>query len=207
MTSRDPILSRPPLVLASASERRLTLLAQAGLRPDRVAPADVDETPLRDERPAALALRLAGLKAAVAAGSSPGAFVIGADTVVSCGRRILPKAETLSEARACLERLSGRRHDVVTGVVVLAPDGRKASRAVEARVAFKRLSAVELEAYLASGEWRGKAGGYAIQGLAGAFIPEISGSYSSIVGLPLFETVSLLEGLGFAPSRRWEGGA
>ena len=132
------------------------------------------------------------------------AFILSADTVVACGRRILPKAETREEAEACLNRLSGRTHDVLTAVAVTAPDGREASRLVESRVTFKRLSHQEVEGYLASGDWRGKAGGYAVQGQAGAFVTELSGSYSAVVGLPLYETASLLEGLGFPIARRWE---
>jgi septum formation protein len=195
--------NRPGLALASASPRRLALLEQVGLKPDRVEAADIDETPLRDERPRQLALRLAREKGRAASTRLDGCFVVSADTVVACGRRILPKAETEDQARMCLKLLSGRSHDVLTGVAVIAPDGREASRVVESRVTFKRLSMVEMDGYLASGEWRGKAGGYAIQGQAAALIPEISGSYSSIVGLPLYETVALLEGLGFPPSARW----
>ncbi len=203
MTGADGAAGRPQLVLASASDRRVMLLTQAGLAPDLVAPADVDETPLSGEKPAELASRLAELKARRASEEQPGAYVIAADTVVACGRRTLPKAETLDQARSCLELLSGRRHDVITGVAVIAPDGRLARRRVGARVTFKRLSLIEIEGYLASGEWRGKAGGYAIQGLAGAFIPDISGSYTAVVGLPLHETAAMLEGLGFPPGRRW----
>jgi septum formation protein len=196
------------LVLASASPRRLALLAQIGLAPDLVVPADIDETPQRDERPRQLALRLALAKGRAAKAGRPegrmDAFILSADTVVACGRRILPKAETREEAEACLNRLSGRTHDVLTAVAVTAPDGREASRLVESRVTFKRLSHQEVEGYLASGDWRGKAGGYAVQGQAGAFVTELSGSYSAVVGLPLYETASLLEGLGFPIARRWE---
>jgi septum formation protein len=198
-----PDVVAPGLALASASPRRLDLLRQIGLVPDRVEPADIDETPLRDERPRQLALRLAVGKGQAAQARLSGHYVLSADTVVAVGRRILPKAETEADARACLKRLSGRKHDVLTGVAVVAPDGRMASRVLEARVAFKRLSLVEIEGYIASGEWRGKAGGYAIQGQAGAFVSEIAGSYSAIVGLPLNETVAMLEGLGFPPSLRW----
>jgi septum formation protein len=211
--------SGPParLALASASPRRLALLEQVGLKPDLVVAADIDEAPVKGgERPRQLALRLAIAKGrAVLAHkvSTTGAppthnnYVLSADTVVAVGRRILPKAETEAEARACLALLSGRTHDVLTGVAVLAPDGRGASRLVESRVTFKRLAHQEVEGYVASGEWKGKAGGYAIQGIAGCFVTEISGSYSAIVGLPLYETVSLLEGLGFPVARRWERGA
>ncbi len=193
------------LALASASPRRLDLLRQVGLVPDRIEPADIDETPLRDERPRQLALRLAVGKGRAAQARLSGHFVLSADTVVAVGRRILPKAETEAEARACLRLLSGRKHDVLTGVAVIAPDGRMASRVVAARVDFKRLSPVEVEGYIASGEWRGKAGGYAIQGQAGSFVIAIAGSYSAIVGLPLYETLAMLEGLGFSPARRWAG--
>lgn len=195
----------PGLALASASPRRLDLLRQIGLVPDRVEPADIDETPLRDERPRQLALRLAIGKGQAAKARLSGHFVLSADTVVAVGRRILPKAETEAEARACLSLLSGRKHDVLTGVAVIAPDGRMASRVVAARVDFKRLSPVEVEGYIASGEWRGKAGGYAIQGQAGSFVIAIAGSYSAIVGLPLYETAAMLEGLGYHPARRWAG--
>jgi septum formation protein len=194
----------PGLALASASARRLDLLRQIGLVPDRVAPADIDETPLRDERPSQLALRLAVQKGEAARTGLEGMFVISADTVVAVGRRILPKAETEEEARACLRLLSGRKHDVLTGVAVFAPDGGQLSRLVEARVELKRLSHQDVEGYIGSEEWRGKAGGYAIQGQAGGFVTGIAGSYSAIVGLPLYETAALLEGVGYPMSRRWE---
>ena len=200
----DPSQTSPGLALASASPRRLDLLRQIGLVPDRVVPADIDETPLRDERPGPLALRLAKQKGEAALASLDRIFVVSADTVVGVGRRILPKAETEEEARHCLALLSGRKHDVLTGVAVFAPDGRRASRLVEARVAFKRLSHQETEGYIRCGEWRGKAGGYAIQGQAGGFVTGIAGSYSAIVGLPLYETAALLEGLGFPVARRWD---
>jgi septum formation protein len=183
------------LVLASASPRRLELLAQAGLTPDRVAPADIDETPLRDETPRLLASRLARLKAQAA--HQPGQYTLGADTVVAVGRRVLPKAETEEEARSCLGLLSGRAHKVLTGVCVIAPDGRVAQRLCETRLHVKRLTAAEIDAYLAGGQWKGKAGGYAIQGRAGAFILDLSGSYTGVVGLPLYEALCLLEGLGY----------
>ena len=189
--------ARVALVLASASPRRLDLLAQVGLIPDCVQPTDIDETPAKDETPRRLALRLACEKARAAA--NPDAYVLAADTVVAVGRRILPKAETEAEARACLKLLSGRTHKVLTGVAVIAPDGRMGRRLNESRVTFKRLTAEETASYLDCGEWRGKAGGYAIQGRAGAYVSEITGSYSSIVGLPLYETLSLLTGLGYRP--------
>jgi len=188
-------VTSPALILASASPRRLALLAQIGLVPDAVVPADIDETPLKDELPRPLAQRLARAKAL--AGSRPGAFVLAADTVVGVGRRILPKAESEAEARACLALLSGRRHSVLTAVVVTAPDGRSAERVVDSTVTFARLTKPQVEAYIASGEWRGKAGGYAIQGRAAAHIRFLSGSHSNVVGLPLFETAQLLRGLGY----------
>ena len=191
-------------MLASASPRRLDLLRQIGVTPDTVAPTDIDETPLKDERPRQLALRLAVQKGEAACSNNPaGLYILSADTVVGVGRRILPKAETEAEARACLKLMSGRQHDVLTGIAVFAPDGRRASRLVASRVAFKRLSHDETEGYIQSGEWKGKAGGYAIQGRAGALITEISGSYSAIVGLPLYETACLLEGLGYPVAHRW----
>lgn len=199
-----PTGASPGLALASASPRRLDLLRQIGLVPDRVAPADIDETPLRDERPGQLALRLAVQKGEAARAGLQGMFVISADTVVAVGRRILPKAETEEEARACLRLLSGRKHVVLTGIAVFAPDGRHVSRLVDARVAIKRLSHLDVEGYIDCGEWRGKAGGYAIQGQAGGFVTGIAGSYSAIVGLPLYETAALLEGVGYPIARRWE---
>ena len=190
-------------MLASASPRRVELLDRVGIKPDLIQPADIDETPLKGEQPRVLAGRLAESKAAVVAAAQPGAFILAADTVVGVGRRILPKTETEDEERECLRLISGRSHDVFTGVAAIGPDGRKASRVVPCRVTFKRLSREEVEGYVASGDWRGKAGGYAVQGRASAFVTHISGSYTSIVGLPLHETVALLEGLGFPSSRRW----
>jgi septum formation protein len=190
------------LVLASASPRRLGLLAQIALSPDSVDPAGIDETPLAQELPARHALRLAEAKARAVAARHPGAFVLGADTVVACGRRILPQALDPAAARACLELLSGRRHRVHGGVALVTPAGELVSRRVETAVIFKRLDPREIDNYLASGEWHGKAGGYAIQGLAARFVRGIIGSYSNVVGLPLFETVSLLAGHGYAPARR-----
>lgn len=180
------------LVLASASPRRLALLAQIGIVPDAVVAAEIDETPLKGETPRLLALRLAREKARAV--RAEGASVLAADTVVAVGRRILPKAETEEEARACLALLSGRSHRVYTGVALKGPEGALRDRLVETRVAFKRLTREEMEAYIASHEWRGKAGGYAVQGLAGRFIISIIGSYSSVVGLPLYETALLLVG-------------
>lgn len=189
---------QPALVLASASPRRLDLLAQVGVRPDRVDPADIDETPLRDETPRLHALRLARSKARAVADRAPGDFVLAADTVVAVGRRILPKAETEDQAIKCLALLSGRNHKVLTAVAVVAPDGREASRLVETRVQVKTLSDLEKADYLAGGEWRGKAGGYAVQGVAGGFIIDLHGSYTGVVGLPLYETLNLLRGLGWS---------
>ncbi len=187
----------PKLVLASASPRRLDLLAQIGLVPDTVEPARVDETPRPGEAPRALALRLACAKARAAALRHGGAFVIGADTVVACGRRLLPKAEDEAAARGALALLSGRRHRVVGGLCVLAPDGRAVRRRVETLVSFKRLHRREIDAYIASGEWRGKAGAYAIQGRAAVFVKRINGSYSNVVGLALYEVHAALAGLGY----------
>ena len=201
MAAATPTPSRAtaPLVLASASPRRLALLRQVGIEPATVAPAAIDEAPRARELPAHYARRMAREKAEAVAADHAEAFVLGADTVVALGRRILPKAEDEAAARACLERLSGRRHRVLGGLVVIAPDGRRAERLVATAVTFKRLEAREIAAYLASGEWRGKAGGYAIQGRAAAFIPRINGSYPNVVGLPLTETLALLTGLGYAP--------
>ena len=187
----------PRLVLASASPRRLELLRQIGLEPDAVVGAELDEFPLKDETPRRLALRLAAEKAARVAASEPDAFVLAADTVVAVGRRVLPKVETEADGRRCLELLSGRAHRVLTGVAVAGPDGRRAERLVETRVWFKRLTAEETRRYLESGEGQGKAGGYAIQGRAGAFVTHLQGSYSGVVGLPLHETLNLLTGLGY----------
>ena len=189
--------SKAPLVLASASPRRLELLRQVGIEPDLVDPADIDETPGRDETPRRLALRLAQEKTAAVAARRPDAFVLGADTLVAVGRRILNKPETEAEARAMLALLSGRAHKVLTGLVVRAPDGRSAERVVETRVRFKRLSPQEADAFIAAGDWRDAAGGYKIHQRAGAFVTEIQGSYTSVVGLPLYESVSLLTGLGW----------
>ena len=186
------ILAHPTLVLASASPRRRDLLAQIHITPDAIDPAERDETPLRGELPRAHALRLAREKAETVSERHPGAVVLAADTVVACGRRILPKAETESEARFCLELLSGRAHQVLTGVVVIDRAGHRRDRLSVSRVSFARRHADEIARYLQNGEWRGKAGGYAIQGYAACFIRQIAGSYSGVVGLPLFETAALL---------------
>ncbi len=192
----SPVTS-PRLVLASASPRRLDLLAQVGLIPGHVAAAEIDETPLPSETPRRLAGRLAAAKAAKVALAHADAFVLAADTVVAVGRRVLPKVQTEAEGRACLGLLSGRAHRVLTAVAVQAPGGRTASRVVESRLHFKRLTAHEIDAYLESGEGVGKAGGYGVQGRAGAFVMSLQGSYPAVVGLPLYETLSLLSGLGF----------
>jgi septum formation protein len=201
--------ARPRLVLASGSPRRLALLAQIGIDPDAVIPADIDETPLRSESPRALAQRLSRDKARVAAGVAlrqpelGPCLTLGADTLVCVGRRVLPKCEIADEAEACLRLLSGRAHRVYTGLTLLTPSGAMRHRLVETRVRFKRLSRAEIDAYLASGEWRGKAGGYAIQGLAGAFVLRLIGSYPNVVGLPLAETAALLAGEGYPAHARW----
>lgn len=190
------------LILASASPRRRDLLASVGVVPDEVRPADIDETPRKGELPRPYALRLAREKAASAA--EPGALVLAADTVVSAGRRILGKPEDEAEAHAFLTLLSGRRHRVATGVALRLGD-REWTRLVETQVKIKRLSDAEISAYLRSGEWRGKAGGYAIQGIAAGFVPSINGSYTNVVGLPLAETANLLAGAGWPVT--WEGPA
>jgi septum formation protein len=197
------LADRSTLILASSSPRRLDLLRQVGIVPDRTLPPDIDETPAKGELPRPHAARLAAAKAdAVAAKVGAGeGYVLAADTVVACGRRILPKTETETEARRCLLLLSGRRHRVFGAVCVLGPDGRRAARVVMTMVEFKRLSEDEIASYLACGEWQGKAGGYAIQGRAAAFVPAINGSYPNIVGLPLVETLALLGGLGWRMAR------
>lgn len=180
-----------------------------GLAPDALLPTDIDETPRKGETPRTLAQRLANEKAEAAAkiashrAELEGAFIVAADTVVAVGRRVLPKCELLEEAADCLRLLSGRQHRVYTGVTVVTPKGAQRRRLVETRVRFKRLSAADLDAYLASGEWRGKAGGYAIQGLAGAFAVKLVGSYTAVVGLPLYETMALLDGEGFPVRFGW----
>ena len=203
------MIGRPKFILASGSPRRLALINQAGIEPDALRPADIDETPLRGELPRACANRLAHMKAEAALSfisvddELKGSYILAADTVVAVGRRILPKAELLDEASQCLRQLSGRNHRVYTAVCLVTPKERFCHRLVETRVRFRRLSEEDIEAYLASGEWRGKAGGYAVQGLAGTFIVKIVGSYTNIVGLPLFETVSLLTGEGYPIHFGW----
>ncbi|MCH2547836.1 MAG: Maf family protein [Alphaproteobacteria bacterium] len=188
-------MANPPLILASASERRRELLAQIGIVPDTVQPADIDETPHKNELPAPHALRLACEKAQRVA--QTGAIVIASDTVVACGRRILPKAEDVHTAYQCFTLLNGRRHQVHTGVCVIDATGKQQSVVVSTRVKFRLLEKWEIAHYIASGEWQGKAGGYAIQGAAAAFIPWINGSYSAVVGLPLAETSRLLVSAGY----------
>lgn len=200
---------RPKLVLASASPRRLALLEQVGLRPEALLPASIDEEPKRFERPAALAERLAVEKAKTAhrVGQDDenlkDAYYLAADTVVAVGRRILPKATTVEDASECLELLSGRAHRVYTAVSLITPKGKQRTKRVESRVRFKHLSRSEVDAYLASHEWRGKAGGYAIQGIAGGFVVRLVGSYTAVVGLPLYETVGLLSGEGLPVHLGW----
>ncbi len=210
LTGKDAGKGQPAtrLVLASASPRRLALLQQVGIEPDALLPADIDETPRKSEPPRDLARRLARAKlaaaeAALRGGDTTPTWLLAADTVVAVGRRVLPKAELPDEAADCLRLLSGRQHRVYTAVCLLTPRGGRRERLVESRVRFKRLSGREIEGYLGSGEWRGKAGGYAIQGLAGAFVVKLVGSYSAVVGLPVYETASLLEGEGFPVRARW----
>ncbi len=188
---------RPPLVLASASPRRLQLLAQIGVTPDAVDPPDVDEAVLRGELPRAMVARLAALKAAAVAARRPDAFVLAADTTVAVGRRILNKPADAVEARRMLQLLSGRAHRVYTGVHLCAPGGRSAQRVSETRLHFKRLDAAELDAFLSSGEWEDAAGAYKIHQRAGGFVRALSGSFTGVVGLPLYETRALLSGLGW----------
>ncbi len=183
------------LILASASSRRLALLAQVGIAPDRIAPADIDETPHRNELPRLYAERMAAEKARRVA--EPGAYTLAADTVVALGRRIMPKAEDAEEVRTCLALLSGRRHHVLTALVLVAPDGAVSARVSDSVVGFARLLPSQVDAYAACGEGVGKAGGYAIQGRAAAFVRFLSGSYSGVVGLPLFEVSQVLRGRGY----------
>lgn len=200
------------LILASGSPRRLDLLAQAGITPDKLMPMDLDETPRRAEHPRSLARRLAQDKAEAAfqaVKTDPawaGSYILAADTVVAVGRRILGKPEYLEEASSALHLLSGRSHWVYTGICVITPQSTTRIKVVETKVRFKRLSSIELKSYLASGEWRGKAGGYGIQGFAGTFIQKLVGSYTAVVGLPLFETVQLLTGEGYEFHEKWQEG-
>lgn len=200
------------LVLASGSPRRIELLGQAGIEPDHIQPADIDETPQRSEHPRSLARRLSREKAEAALAQLKSdanfakPYLLAADTVVAVGRRILPKAETADEARECLRLLSGRTHKVFTGVCLILPNGNLRQTLVETRLRFERLSRQQIDAYLSSGEWRGKAGGYAIQGLAGSFVVKLVGSYSNVVGLPLQETVSLLADGDYPVYANWSTG-
>jgi septum formation protein len=202
---------RLKLVLASGSPRRLQLLAQIGVEPDRLLPLAIDEAPKKNELPRNLAKRLAREKAEAAvkalAGEpeSEGALILAADTVVGLGRRCLPKAELIDQAATCLRLLSGRSHRVYTGLAMVTAKGHMRQRLIETRVRFKRLSREDIESYLAAGEWRDKAGGYAVQGLAGAFVVRLVGSYSNIVGLPLYETMTLLTGEGYPVHFNWLG--
>ena len=201
------------LILASGSPRRLDLLAQAGIQPDKLMPMDLDETPRRAEHPRSLARRLAAEKAEAAfqvVRTDPqwaGSYILSADTVVAVGRRILGKPEYLEEASSALHLLSGRSHWVYTGIAVMTPSSQMRLKVIETKVRFKRLTSEELKYYLASGEWRGKAGGYGIQGFAGTFIQKIVGSYTAVVGLPLYETTQLLIGEGFQFHAKWEEGS
>ncbi|MCA0255905.1 MAG: Maf-like protein [Proteobacteria bacterium] len=198
------------LILASGSPRRLDLLAQARVTPDRLMPMDIDETPKKAEHPRSLARRLSAEKAEAARAAVKGdpawsgSYILSADTVVAVGRRILPKAEYLEEADAAINLLSGRSHWVFTGVAVVSPSGLLRQTVVETKVRFKRLSTREIDAYLESGEWRGKAGAYAIQGIAGSFVQKLAGSYTSVVGLPLYETLRILEGEGYDIIPAWK---
>lgn len=192
-----PRPSSPRLILASASPRRLDLLAQIGVVPDGVDPADIDENHRRDEQPAPYAARMAAEKAVAVAARHPGALILSGDTVVACGRRILPKAEDAATARSCLTLLSGRRHRVLSALTLIGADGRAHHRLSTSIVTFKRLHDDEITAYLATGEWHGKAGGYAIQGHAAALIRALSGSPSGVIGLPLYEARTLLRAEGY----------
>lgn len=185
------------LILASASPRRVDLLKQIGITPGEIIPADINETPLKNELPKPLALRLAEEKAKAVAAQNPGSFVLAADTVVGLGRRILDKTLTEGQAKACLEKLAGRSHRVYGGIALLTPDQKLISRVVETRIAFKNLNAEEVKTYLQTGQWQGVAGGYAIQGYAQCFVKNIIGSYSNVVGLSLYDTMNILKGAGY----------
>lgn len=201
--------TEPKLVLASASPRRLALIEQVGITPDLLNPVDVDETPGKREAPRTLSLRLAREKAQAARGAAlvrnlgDNTFILAADTVVSLGRRVVDKPESADEAREALLMLSGRSHRVFTSIALLSPDGREKSRVVDTKVRFKRLSREDIDAYLLSDEWRGKAGGYAIQGKAAAFVRYLSGSHSCVVGLPVFETLQMLQAAGYPVYKHW----
>jgi len=200
------------LILASGSPRRVDLLNQAGIEPSRLMPMDIDETPKKSEHPRSLARRLSGEKAEAALAAIKGditwkgSYILFADTVVAVGRRILGKAEFADEASNSLHLLSGRNHMVYTGICLITPDRKVRQKIVETKVRFKRLSSFEIENYIASGQWRGKAGAYGIQGLAGIFVQKMVGSYTNVVGLPLYETILLLTGEGFDVHSRWPEG-
>ena len=200
------------LILASGSPRRLDLLNQAGIKPARLMPMDIDETPKKSEHPRSLARRLATEKAEAAMSVLKGdlewrhSYILSADTVVAVGRRILSKTEYSDEASSALHLLSGRGHKVYTGICLVTPGGQARIRVVETKVRFKRLSSLEIDHYLASDQWRGKAGAYAIQGIAGGFVQKLVGSYTNVVGLPLFETLGLLSGEGFDVTAGWAEG-
>ncbi|MGO4437108.1 Maf-like protein [Rhizobium sp. RAF56] len=198
------------LILASGSPRRVDLLKQAGVEPAWLMPMDIDETPKKSEHPRSLARRLSAEKAEAAFAAlksdvaAQGSYILAADTVVAVGRRILPKAEFVDEATSALHLLSGRGHWVYTGICLITPDRKQRQKVVETKVRFKRLSGLDIETYIASGQWRGKAGAYAIQGLAGAFVQKLVGSYSNVVGLPLYETMLLLAGEGYDVHAHWQ---
>jgi septum formation protein len=200
------------LILASGSPRRVDLLHQLGIEPARLMPMDIDETPKKAEHPRSLARRLATEKGEAAFAALKGdvawqgSYLLSADTVVAVGRRILPKAEFVEEASAALHLLSGRNHVVYTGICLITPDRKLRQKVVETKVRFKRLSGNDMAFYLASGQWRGKAGAYAIQGLAGGFVQKLTGSYTNVVGLPLYETMLLLAGEGFDVHAHWQEG-
>ncbi|WP_275788621.1 Maf-like protein [Pararhizobium gei] len=200
------------LILASGSPRRVELLAQAGIEPARLLPMDLDETPKRAEHPRSLAWRLCAEKARAALDAIKGdpawadSYILAADTVVSVGRRILPKPDLVSEASSALHLLSGRSHRVFTGVCLITPDRTVRQKVIDTKVRFKRLSSHDIDSYLASGQWRGKAGAYGIQGIAGSFVVKLVGSYTNVVGLPLYETVGLLTGEGYDVHESWTRG-
>lgn len=198
---RSSAKDTPCFILASNSPRRLDLLAQIAITPDQIIPANIDETPRNNEVPKAYAERMACEKAAAISAKNPNAWILAADTVVAAGRRIIPKAETEDQAKRALHLLSGRRHRVITGIALVKPDGSMLHKTVCSVVRFKVLAKTEIDHYIQSGEWRGKAGGYAIQGLAATFVQSLSGSYSNIVGLPLFEVAGWLASVGYVNNK------
>ena len=197
VTIPSPFRKHKKLVLASASPRRAQLLDQIGIAPYLTEPANIDETPLKDEIPSKHALRLAQEKGLAVVKKHEGHYILSADTVVACGRRILPKAETIEEAEHCLKLLSGRRHHVYGGICIITDTGKIITRLCDTVVKFKRLSSNDINIYLKSGEWEGKAGGYAVQGLAASYISFLQGSYSNVVGLSLYDTIQILDGNSF----------